>query len=118
MDFILTGGQTYDAKVAVELLKKVDISGSHILADKAYGAASIREYITEHGGEYTIPPRRNIKEPWEYDRERYKHRHVIECFFNRLKAFRRVATRYDKLASSFCAFVWVASIVLLSLARA
>ena len=74
MDFLLTGGQTYDAKVAVELLKKVDISGSHILADKAYGAASIREYISEHGGEYTIPPRRNIKEPWEYDRERYKHR--------------------------------------------
>jgi len=40
VDFILTGGQTYDAKVAVELLKKVDISGSHILADKAYGAVS------------------------------------------------------------------------------
>ena len=115
VDFVLTGGQTYDSKVAVILLSGVDISGSHILADKAYGSASIRKYITEQGGEYTIPPRRNIKEPWYYDRERYKHRHVIECFFNRLKAFRRVATRYDKLASSFCAFVCAASIALLSL---
>ncbi len=78
IQYFLTGGQTYDAKVAVEPLKKVDISGSHILADKAYGAASIREYISEHGVEYTIPPRRNIKEPWEYDRERYKRRHVID----------------------------------------
>lgn len=115
IDFFLTGGQTYDSKAAVRLLSGVDISGSHILADKAYGAASIRKYITEQGGEYTIPPRRNLREPWEYDRERYKHRNVIECFFNRLKAFRRVATRYDKLASSFCAFVCLASIALLSL---
>ena len=97
MDFILTGGQTYDAKVAVELLKKVDITGSHILADKAYGAASIREYITEHGGEYTIPPRKNIKEPWEYDRERYKHRHVIECFFQPMEM-----RRYYGIRTSDC----------------
>ena len=69
-----------------------------------------------NGVEYTIPPRKNLKEPWEYDRERYKHRYVIECFFNRLKAFRRVATRYDKIASSFCAFVCAASIALLSFA--
>ena len=113
MNFILSGGQTYDSKAAIELLSGVDITGSHILADKAYGAASIRKYITEQGGEYTIPPRRDIKEPWYYDRDRYKHRHVIECFFNRLMVFRRIATRYDKLASSFAAFVCAASIALL-----
>ena len=49
VDFILTGGQTYDSKMAVKLLSGVNISGSHILADKAYGAASIRTYITERG---------------------------------------------------------------------
>lgn len=65
------------AKLLSNCLSGVDISGSHILADKAYGAASIRKYITEQGGEYTIPPRKNLKEPWEYDRERYKHRHIV-----------------------------------------
>lgn len=50
---------------------------------------------------YTIPPRTNAKEPWSVDWYLYKERHVVECFFNKIKHFRRVAARYDKLATSF-----------------
>ena len=112
--FILTGGQVHDAKAAIDLLSGVDISGSNVLGDKAYGAARIREYITEHGAGYTIPPRENVSDPWPCDYHVYKERHLVECFFNRIKAFRRVATRYDKLAVSFLAFILLASIWLLS----
>ena len=102
-----------DASVAVDLLSGVNISGSNILGDKAYGAKSIRAYIAEQGASYTIPPKSNVVEPWFCDFHTYKERHLIECFFNKLKVFRRVATRYDKLAVSFLAFVHLASIWIL-----
>ncbi len=63
---------------------------------------------------YTIPPKQNCPEPWDCDFALYKERHLVECFFNKLKAFRRVATRYDELAVSFMAFVHLASICILS----
>lgn len=111
--FMLTGGQVHDAKVAIDLLSGVDISGSNILGDKAYGAKKIREYITKQNAVYTIPPREKSDTPWYCDFHTYKERHLVECFFNKLKAFRRVATRYDKLASSFLAFVHLAAICIL-----
>lgn len=111
--FMLTGGQVHDAKAAIDLLSEVDISGSNILGDKAYGAKKIREYITEQNAVYTIPPREKCDTPWYCDFYTYKERHLVECFFNKLKAFRRVATRYDKLASSFLAFVHLAAICIL-----
>ncbi|WP_394803501.1 IS5 family transposase [Huintestinicola butyrica] len=112
--FMLTGGQVHDSKAAVDVLSGINISGSNILGDKAYGTEKIRTYITEQNAKYTIPPRENISDPWYCDYWMYKERHLVECFFNKIKAFRRVATRYDKLASSFLAFVHVASIWLLS----
>ena len=112
--FLLSGGQIHDSKMAIDVLSELDISGSNILADKAYGTFEIREYITENNADYTIPPRSNAVDPWFCDYWLYKERHLVECFFNKIKAFRRVATRYDKLASSFIAFVYVASIWLLS----
>jgi len=110
---MLSGGQISDSKVAVELLSDLDIAGSNILADKAYGTRKIRDYINNQNAEYTIPPKVNCVAPWFCDFHTYKERHLIECFFNKLKAFRRVATRYDKLAASFLAFVYLASIWLL-----
>ena len=111
---MLTGGQVHDFKATVDVLSGIDISGSNILGDKAYGTEKIRTYITEQNAKYTIPPRENNSDPWYCDYWLYKERHLVECFFNKIKAFRRVATRYDKLASSFLAFVHVASIWLLS----
>lgn len=104
----------HDCKVAIPLLSDVEIKNSNILADRAYGTKKIRSYISEHNADYTIPPKSNNPDPWYCDFWLYKERHLVDCFFNKIKAFRRVATRYDKLATSFLAFVYVASIWLLS----
>lgn len=99
--------------MAIALLETTNIRGSHILADRAYGSEEIRSYIVQHEADYVIPPKKNVKNPWKVDWYLYKERHLIECFFNKLKQFRRVATRYDKLAASFLAFIYVAAIAIL-----
>ena len=111
--FLLSAGNDHDSIHAIELLDKLEINGSHVLADRAYGAHAIRDHISEHGASYVIPPQSNIAEPWPVDWHLYKERHLIECFFQKIKWFRRIATRYDKLDSSFLAFVYLASIVIL-----
>jgi transposase len=111
--FVFTGGNTFDSTVAIDVLSGVNITGSIVMGDKAYGAIEIRDYITENGGTYAIPPKSNTLEPWECDWWQYKERHLVECFFNKLKHFRRVATRYDKLISRFKSFVLLASIMIL-----
>lgn len=80
------------------------------MGDKAYGSETIRDWISAQGDSYTIPPKENAKNPWKVDWFLYKERHLVECFFNKIKHFRRVATRYDKLAKSFLSFVYVAAI--------
>lgn len=97
----------------MDVLAHVDISDSTILADRAYGAKDILDYIQVHDADYAIPPKSNTRIPWRCDWWLYKERHLVECFFLKLKRFRRVATRYDKLASSFLAFVYLASIIIL-----
>ncbi|WP_427901813.1 transposase [Metalysinibacillus jejuensis] len=92
------------------MFDQLAIEGSNVLGDKAYGAKAIRDKLTSKGARYTIPPRTNAKEPWSVDWYLYKERHIVECFFNKIKHFRRVATRYDKLATSFLAFVYIAAI--------
>lgn len=94
----------------MDLLQTFDITGSCILGDKAYGTEAIRHWLTSEQATYTIPPKSNSRKPWKVDWHRYKERHLVECFFNKIKHFRRIATRYDKLARSFLAFVYVASI--------
>ena len=109
----LTAGQVHDSRKAVEILSQLNIQGSNILADKAYGTREIREYIEGEGGRYTIPPKSNTKEKWECDYHTYKERHLVECFFNKLKRFRRLGTRYDKLADSFINFIYLGCIMIL-----
>ena len=111
--FLLSPGNDHDATHAIPLLELVPIGGSNILGDKAYGTKDIRNYITSHGAEYTIPPKSNAKEPWDVDWYTYKERHLVECFFQQLKWYRRVFTRYDKLDDSFLAFVYIAAFFIL-----
>ena len=113
VEFLLSPGNDHDSSHAIALLSKTELSGSNVLGDKAYGAKAIRDFITEHGASYDIPPQSNVKEPWEYDKHTYKERHLVECFFQKLKWFRRVATRYDKSDASFLAFVLIVAIVIL-----
>lgn len=83
-----------------------------MIADKGYDADAFVEYIESRQAEPIIPPRSNRKRPRPYDRHRYQARNLIERGFNRLKQFRRVATRYEKLAAHFAAMVTCACIML------
>jgi transposase len=83
------------------------------MGDKAYGTFEIREYIESQDATYCIPPKSNAVNLWDCDYHQYKNRHVVECFFNQLKQFRRVATRYEKLSRNFLSFVLLASSMIL-----
>ena len=83
--FLLSAGNVEDCTEAVPLLKELScLKDCNILADKAYGTKGIREYLHEQSAKYTIPPKVNVKHPWPFDKEVYKHRNVVERFFNRL----------------------------------
>ena len=109
---IFTGGEVHDSKEAIPLLEGFDLAGSAVLGDKAFGTVEILAFIRDNGGIVVIPPKTNTKEPWDCDYYRYKERHLVECFFNKLKHFRRVATRYDKLSTMFQAFTYLACIMI------
>ena len=71
----------------------------------------MREKALEKGYSPVVPPKSNRKEPWKYDKERYKQRNAIERYFLRLKRFRKIFTRYDKLDVLFSGFIYFAMIV-------
>ena len=72
----------------MDLLPCVQISGSSILADKAYDAKEIHDYVTGQNAVYTIPPKENCANPWPCDFHTYEERHLVERFFHKLKIFR------------------------------
>ena len=79
--------------------------------DRAYASKKRRELADALGYEPVVPPKRNFKEQWAYDKELYKQRNKIERFFRRLKRFRRIFTRYDKLDVLFAGFILFVLIV-------
>ena len=83
-----------------------------LLADKGYDADAVREALDEMEVEAVIPSKSNRKQSIAFDRQAYKRRNPIERMFNKLKNWRRIAIRYDKTASSFLAFVMIASVKL------
>lgn len=105
----LTGGQQHDGLGARALLEGLP-SGGMLLADKAYDAAEIRTFVSSRGGWANIPPRRNRRDPVCFSPYIYRDRNQVERFFNRIKHCRRVATRYEKLAANYLAFIKLASI--------
>lgn len=88
------------------------LAAGQVIADRAYDADSLHDVVLEQGGEAIIPPRRHRRHQHSYDRDAYKNRWGIEGFFAKLKQWRRIATRYDKLAANFLGFVKIASIML------
>lgn len=79
--------------------------------DRAYEGDHMRSTAKELGYNAVVPPKKNRIGPWEYDEELYKRRNEIERFFRRIKRFRRVFTRYDKLDFVFAGFILFAMIV-------
>ena len=106
----LTPGNVADVSAAPALLERA-AGARYILADKGYDADALRRTIRGVGAVPVIPGRRTRTTPIRYDRARYKDRHLIENAFCRLKDFRRIATRYDKLAANFLSAVAIATLV-------
>lgn len=99
----LSAGQRHDILQAHDLI--VDLVFDFLLADRGYGASDFRDEIIATGAEPVIPPNKNAKEPHEYDAWRYRERHLIECFIGKIKHFRRVFSRFDKLARRYLGFL-------------
>jgi transposase len=103
----LTGGQRHDITQAEALIK--DYEFERIIADRSYDSDKFLLVITGKGTEAVIPPRKNRQESREYDKHLYKERHLVECFICKIKHFRRIFSRYDKLAKRYLAFLSFAS---------
>lgn len=110
---MLSAGQLHDVSYAEPVLSGVSISGSVVLADKGYDSAKLVVYIESRDAIANIPSRETNNQQRVCDWWLYKERHLVECFFQKLKNFRRVATRYDKRDDSFLAFVYLACIAIL-----
>jgi transposase len=82
-----------------------DVPARCMVADKAYDARALCHAITAAGAKVVIPPRANRREPILWSKAIYRHRNLVERFFCRIKHYRRIATRYDKLAERFASFV-------------
>ena len=108
--FYLTPGQTADIKGAV-MLGPCLPNARYLLADKAYDADHWRDYLKSRRIRPVIPNKSNRKKPHPFNKTRYKGRNVIERMFERLKDFRRVATRYDKNAENFLAALCLAALI-------
>jgi transposase len=108
---VLTAGQESDIGQAEKLIEGVPIEV--VIGDKGYDSKKLVRAIRSRGAEAVIPSLSNRKEPRAYDRERYKDRNLAERFWGKVKQCRRVATRYEKTARNFLAFVHVASIMVL-----
>ncbi|WP_417668151.1 IS5 family transposase [Roseibium sp.] len=105
----MTGGQQHDSLMARARLEGLP-SGEMVLADKAYDATEIRTFVRLRGGWANIPTRRNQRDPICLSPYLYRHRNHVERFLNRMKHCRRIATRYEKHATNFLAFVKLAAI--------
>lgn len=108
--FILTGGQVHESKVAEALLDGIETDA--VLADKGYDSNAIRTAIDAAGITAVIPSNRARKTLIAHDKRLYRERNRIERCFNKLKHFRRIATRFDRRAVHFAAFLCLAAAIL------
>ncbi len=112
MTFSLSPGQDHDAPAGRELLRSL---GEHegdiaLIMDRAYEGDETRQLALDLGFTPVVPPKSNRLNPWSYNRVLYRRRNEIERLFRRLKAFRRIFSRFDKLDIMFTAFIHFALI--------
>ena len=112
LNVVLTGGQIHDSEPVFELFEGIKFSGKVVLADRAYSCDKVRSYLEQRGAKVCIPDKANFKVKHSFDAELYKQRNLVERFFQRIKNYRHLATRYDKLAFCFLNFVLLASSVI------
>jgi len=107
--FLLTGGERHDITQAVALTE--NFAADYLIADKGYDADAFILKLKEQNSGVVIPSRLNRKAPRVIDRHLYKERHLIENQIGKLKHFRRVFSRYDKLAKNYLSFIYFASTI-------
>ena len=103
----LTAGQRHEATQARALVE--GLAAEHVIGDTAFDSDDFWAALAEQGSGAVIPSNPSRSKAIAYDADLYKERHLVECFFNKIKHFRRIATRYDKTATAFAAFVAIAS---------
>ena len=102
----LSPGNAHDGQCGHALIRELhDIPATHLGMDRAYEGDATRQLVLAQGITPVVPPKKNRREPWDYDKEIYKKRNEVERFFCRLKRFRRIATRYDKLDILFLFYI-------------
>ena len=109
---VLTGGQIHDSEPVIELFAGIKLSGKAVLAERVYSCDKVRSYLERGVAKVCIPDKANFKVKYSFDAELYKQRNLVERFFQRIKNYRHIATRYDKLAFCFRNFVLLASSVI------
>ena len=109
IDFSITGGQVHDCTQAEELLEGKN--PENVIADKGYDSDSIRTAVKKLGANPVIPSRSSRKNPMEYDTHIYKERHLVENFFQFVKRFRRIGTRYEKSVQNYIGMVTIGCIL-------
>lgn len=122
MTFVLTPGQRHESTVFERLLAQGAVKRlgpgrprrrpRRVVGDKAYSAGRIRRYLSKHGIRVTIPRRRDERRRGVFDRAIYRLRNLVERLVNRMKQFRRVATRYEKRAANYLAMLTIVAILL------
>lgn len=110
--FSLSPGNVHDAPEGRALMKKIPekCKGGFLIMDKAYEGDETRQLALDLGFDPVVPPKANRLEPWEYNKEMYKKRNQVERLFRRLKGFRRIFSRFDKLDMMFASFIYIALI--------
>ena len=112
--FSLSPGQAGDApegRILLKTLKNKGLEGASVIMDRAYEGDETRQLVFDPGMIPVVPPKSNRLAIWEYDREMYKKRNEVERLFRRLKGFRRIFSRFDKLDVVFRFFINFALIV-------
>ena len=104
LELAVTEGQAHDMSQAFALVAAFP-QAKQVIADKGYDSKALVQLIQQQGATAVIPSRSNAKQPRDYDHHLYKERHLVECLFNKMKHFRRIATRFDKLAKRFMSFL-------------
>lgn len=110
LEFALTAGQRHDITQANPLTK--DLKDTTVIGDTAYDANHFIDSLNSQHCKSEIPSRKNRKEPRSYDEHLYKERHAIECFFGKIKHFRRIFSRYDKKASTYLSFLYFTGVLI------
>jgi hypothetical protein len=94
-------------------MKPYRCSGQHGPCGQSLWNEGHLDYLQVQNADYAIPPKSNARVPWRCDWSLYKERHLVECFFLKLQHFRHLATRYDKLASAFLAYIYLSATFIL-----